>query len=211
MNDYWNGIWANPDIEKYIGYVNGYVAWKPEFLRLFAQHGVKSVCDAACGFGAYSVMLAKSSYSVSGFDISDESVALTKKMLQAFDCTVGEYKVCGIINIEYDDASFDAVVAHAVIDHLYFSDAKKALNELYRILAPSGLLYLSFDPLSEEDISRKHIILEDGSRQYDDGLFFRHYTDEDIRLLIDEKSIVWSTTNSRGEREYVLQKSDFSA
>ncbi|MCL2203539.1 MAG: class I SAM-dependent methyltransferase [Defluviitaleaceae bacterium] len=189
-----------------MGYVNGYVTWKPKFLDVFAQYEVESVCDAACGFGAYSVMLAKNGYAVSGFDISDESVRLTQTMMEKFSCAYGAYKVCGITEIEYGDASFNAVVAHAVIDHVSLADARAALGELFRILTPGGLLFITFDPLGEEDINKKHEVLEDGSRLYEDGLRFRHYTDEDIKTLIGDNKIIHSNTNSHGEREYILQK-----
>jgi len=204
--EYWNSVWREPDIEKYKGYVNGYVTWTPKFIEIFADNNVKTVCDVACGFGAYSVMMAKKGYDVSGFDISENSIALTKRMLQEFECNAGQYEVCGITNIKFEDSTFCAAVAHAVIDHIPFAEAKIALGELYRILAPGGLLYLSFDPLGEDDINKNHQLLEDGSRLYEDGLLFRYYSNDNINLLLDGKNIVYSNTNSRGEREFVLHK-----
>ena len=96
MREYWNGVWATPDLKKYLGYVEGYTRWNPRFLEIFAEHGVENFCDAACGFGAYSMMMAKKGYTVSGFDISTNAVDLTQKMLQAFECDYGTYKVCKI-------------------------------------------------------------------------------------------------------------------
>ena len=206
MPDYWNEVWRDPVIEKYIGYAKNYATRKPEFLEIFKQYDINSVCDAACGFGAYSVMLAKNGYEVSGFDISPNSIHLTQRIMKEFNCSFVEYKVCNITSIEYNNASFCAAVAHAVIDHLSLADAKKALDELYRILRSGGLLYLTFDPLSEEDVSKKHELLEDDSRLYEDGLLFRHYTDDDIHILLSGRSIIYKNTNSRGDREYVLQK-----
>ena len=206
MKDYWDGVWSNLDINECKGYIEGYVAWKPKFIEIFQQHGVKIVCDAACGFGAYSVMLAKNGFNVSGFDISDESVRLTQKMMAEFGCNHGEFKACSITKIEFNNNSFCAVVAHAVIDHISLSDARIAMAELYRILSPGGLLFLSFDPLGDDDIDKEHDILDDGSRQYKDGLLFRHYVSDEIDALLSGKNILYSNINSRGEREYVLQK-----
>lgn len=206
MNEYWNEVWSNPNIKEYIGYAKNYATRKPEFLEIFKLHDIKSVCDAACGFGAYGVMLAKNGYEVSGFDISANSIHLTQRIMKELNCSFVEYKVCDITGIEYNDASFCAAVAHAVIDHISFAAAKTALNELYRILRSGGLLYLSFDPLSEEDVSKKHELLEDGSRVYEDGLLFRHYTDDDIHILLNGRNVIYKHTNPRGDREYVLQK-----
>ena len=205
MRDYWNGVWDNPDINEYIKYTTGYATAKPAFLETFAQYGVKNVCDAACGFGAYSVMLAKNGYNVSGFDISCNAIRLAQKMLVEFDCPIGGYKVCEITKIDYEDKTFDAVVAHAVIDHLSLAGTGIALNEMRRILTPGGLLYLTFDPLSEDDVNKQHMLLEDGSRQYEDGLLFRHYSDGDIQQLLQDTKVIFSNTNSRGVREFVLR------
>ena len=206
MEKYWNNVWDAPDIEKYIGYVKSYVAWKPEFLEIFAKHNVKNVCDAACGFGAYSVMMSKRGYLVSGFDISENSVNLTRRMVQEFGLSCGKYEVCEITDIRYDDATFCAAVAHAVIDHIPLADAKIALAELFRIITPGGLLYLSFDPLGEDDLNNKHKVSDDGSLIYEDGLLFRYYSEKDICLLLDGRKIIYSNTNPRGEREYILLK-----
>ncbi|MCL2603003.1 MAG: class I SAM-dependent methyltransferase [Defluviitaleaceae bacterium] len=206
MDNYWDGVWNDPETDKYIGYVKGYATWNPEFMEIFAKHGVRKVCDAACGFGAYSVMMAKKGYEVSGFDISEKSVALTLRMLKKFECTFDEYKVCGITDIKYGDDTFCAIAAHAVIDHLPFADAKIALAELYRVLKPGGLLYLSFDPLGEDDIQNAHTLLDDGSRLYNDGLRFRYYSEDDISLFLMGREIIYSNSNRRGEREYILQK-----
>jgi ubiquinone/menaquinone biosynthesis C-methylase UbiE len=206
MKEYWNGVWSNPDIKEYIAYVKGYSTWKPKFIKIFEEHNVSSVCDVACGFGAYSVMLVKNGFNVSGFDISDKSVHLTQSMMREYGCTVDEYKVCSITKIEYADNSFCAAVAHAVIDHISLADAYRALEELFRILVPGGLLFITFDPLSADDENNRHDVLEDGSRIYEDGLLFRHYTDEDIKMLIGDKKSIYSNINKRGEREYLLRK-----
>ena len=204
MEKYWNSIWNAPDIVKYTEYVKSYIAWEPSFLDFFAERKVQSICDAGCGFGAYSVMLAKKGYYIDGFDISKNAVALTLRMLQTYDCAYGEYKVCDINQIDFADNRFDAVVAHAVIDHVPQSQAIAALDELCRITNKNGLLYITFDPLDEEDINKPHVLLDDGSRQYNDGLLFRHYTDTEIHEFLSGKEIVYSSTNKRGERELIL-------
>jgi ubiquinone/menaquinone biosynthesis C-methylase UbiE len=126
--------------------------------------------------------------------------------MRTYDCTFDEYKVCNITNIKYADESFCAVVAHAVIDHVPFVDAKIALEEMFRILVQGGLLFITFDPLSADDENNKYDLLEDSSRIYDSGLLFRYYTDEDIKMLLGDKKIIYSNINKRGEREYILQK-----
>lgn len=45
-----------------------------------------------------------------------------------------------IHNIPLPDASFDAVMCKAVLEHVY--DPKKAVDEIYRILRPDGIVFL---------------------------------------------------------------------
>lgn len=211
MESYWNEVWNNPDIEEYQSYINRHVKSKPEFLDVFKEYHIKYVCDAACGFGAYSAMLAANEYHVSGFDIAESSIELTKKLLDSFKINTSEFIISSITSILFADETFDAVVAHAVIDHLKYSDAICAIEELLRIVKNDGLVYISFDGMEDDDMEFKHIVLEDGSFLYSDirreGLLFKYYTDEDIRTLLYGKNVIYRRTNVNGEREIILQKS----
>ena len=205
MGDYWNDLWANPDIQEYMEYAVGYTTANPEFLDIFAQHNIKKVCDAACGFGAYSIMLLNKGFEVYGFDISYNSIYLTERILTNLGLPVGGYRICSITDISYPDMFFDGVVANAVLDHLSATDADVALEELHRIVKPGGLIYISFDAISEDDTKKAHTLLEDGSFLYKDGLRFKYYADNDISDLLKDKCIVFSRTAQKGTREVILQ------
>lgn len=155
-------------------------------------------------------MLRQHGYNVDGFDISENSVTLTKNILNEFNFQCGDYKVCSLTNIDFEDNKFDAVIAHAVMDHLSTFDAEKALNELYRIVKENGLIYISFDCLEEDDLELEHTVLEDGSFLYTDesrnGLLFKYYTDEDINKLVKEKEQIYFNITRRGDREIILRK-----
>lgn len=208
MNEYWDKEWKASTVSEYKKYINP--NGKPKFFDIFIENKINYVCDAACGFGAFSVMLSNNGFVVSGFDVSKYSVNLTKNMLENFNCSYEDYKTCSITDIYFNDETFDAVVAHAVIDHLSSIDAKIALDELFRITKKHGLIYLSFDRLEDDDIELEHVILEDGSFLYSDesrdGLLFKYYTEEDIKNLIQGKEILYYNTTSKGDREVVLRK-----
>ena len=168
------------------------------------------VCDAACGFGAYSAMLSVNGFSVSGFDISQNAVNLTIDLLNRNNLAYGMYRVFDICSIDFPDASFDAVVAHAMLDHLPVKDVQHAVLELHRITRDGGLIFLSFDPLEPEDLEEPHEVMPDGSFLYvgggRDGLLFHHYSDEEIHCLLQDKTILQWRENARGEREILLIK-----
>ena len=206
---YWENVWLSEDVAQCAEYLRGHMRAAPAFLDVFRKHGVVAVCDAACGFGAYGAMLAANGFRVSLFDIAKNSVELSQTLFRQEGLPAEDWRVCDICQITHPSDTFDAVVAHAVIDHLTLERAKKALAELTRITKPGGLLYLSFDPLEEDDLSEPHDVLPDGSFLYTsgsrNGLLFHPYFGEDIPTLLQGRKIVYSRTNARGEREYVLQ------
>lgn len=206
---YWEGVWQAEDAAQCAEYLRGHMRARPAFLDVFRECGVVNVCDAACGFGAYGAMLAANGFSVSLFDIASSSIELAKTLFQREGLSAIDWQVCDICQIAFPSGSFDAVVAHAVIDHLPAKRAQTALCELMRIAKPGGLVYLSFDPLEEDDLLEPHDILPDGSFFYTGGsrkgLLFHPYSDENAHLLLLGQKIVYSRINKRGEREYILQ------
>lgn len=208
MDSYWDSVWAGEMIKDYKKYINFNYNYK--FIDIFKQNNVFNICDAACGFGKYSAILSKSGLRVSGFDISEEAVILTKSMLNEFNLKYNDYCVCSITDISFQNECFDGVVAHAVIDHLINIDAIKAISELFRITKKNGLIYLSFDGLEEDDIKISHEVLDDGSFKYIDdlrkGMIFKYYTDEEIKKLIDGREILYFNKSQNGVREVILKK-----
>ena len=207
---YWEKEWNSESPDAYQTYLEGHICSKPWFLEEFLRHGVSSVCDAACGFGAYSAMLLANGYQVSGFDVSSTAVSLTTELLHRNQLRFGQYRVSDICAIDFADGEFDAVVAHAVLDHLETRSVQKAISELFRITKEKGLVYVSFDPLEQDDLDEAHEVLSDGSFVYQsgnrDGLLFHYYTDEEIRTLLKDKSVLQWNQNKRGERELLLIK-----
>lgn len=208
MNSYWKNVWSGTEAKEYRKYIN--LNYNYKFLDIFKKNNISCVCDAACGFGKYSTVCSKNNFKVSGFDISEEAVSLTKHILKEFNLQYDDFRVCSITDIQYQDESFDGVIAHAVIDHFTAVEAIKVLKELFRITKKNGLIYLSFDGLEDDDIKMSHEVLEDGSFKYlDDSrkdLIFKYYTNDDIYELVKGKEIVCFNTTESGEREVILRK-----
>lgn len=208
MNNYWKNVWTGVEVNDYKKYIN--LNYDYNFIDIFKQNNISHVCDVACGFGKYSAILSKNNFKVSGFDISEEAVSLTKDMLNNLNLKFMDFCVCCITDIKYQDECFDGIIAHAVIDHLRTTEAIKALNELFRITKKNGLIYISFDGLENDDIEISHEILDDGSFKYIDdirkGMIFKYYNNEEIKNFIIDKEILYFNTKKNGEREIILRK-----
>lgn len=207
---YWESCWQAEDSKQLQTYLTGWKNYHGREIELLKENQVKFVCDAACGFGAYTIAFAANGFEVSGFDISIASVEITRQGLAQCGFDAVDIKVASILDTGYKDATFDAVNAHAVLDHLTVADARKAIKELFRIVRNGGLVLLSFDSAEEEDFSEEHVEIEPGTMQYVSGLrkgmLFHPYEWEEIDRLVEEYAIVEKWTNQKEEKIVVLRK-----
>lgn len=206
---YWDTVWHKEDIENYKHYIKGYENVKNIMVREFQKHNCHVVCDAACGFGANSLILQSNGFDVWGFDISESAVWITKELLTPYGIRKEQFKTASILNTEYPDNFFDAVAVRAALDHLCVNDFNRALNEIKRITKENGLLYASFDSLESDDTELEHSVLEDGSFLYTDesraGLLFHYYSDEDIQKVFQGYEILGIEKDGRGNRHLVVK------
>ena len=99
----------------------------------------KKVLDVASGEGYGSALMATVAIEVNGLDVSGTAVAhasATYAERQNLRFTQGS---CG--RLPFDDATFDTVVSFETIEHIHEQD--EFLDEIKRVLKPSGLLIIS--------------------------------------------------------------------
>ena len=207
---YWESCWKEEDSAQLQTYLEGWKNYHGREIELLKEHQVKTVCDAACGFGAHTVSFAANGFDVSGFDISKTSVEITKQGLKKCGFSDVDIRVASLLDTGYADASFDAVNVRAVLDHLTVSDAKSALQEMLRIVHKGGLVILSFDGVEDEDFREEYIEIEPGTMQYTSGertgMLFHPYDREEIDKLLEEYEIIEMWTTHRGEQVVILKK-----
>lgn len=95
--------------------------------------------DAGCGLGYGAAMLADAGASaVAAVDIGETVVeAARARVPEGVSCHVGDVR-----ELPFDDDAFDLIVCFQVIEHVEGQD--RALDELRRVLAPGGLLAISW-------------------------------------------------------------------
>lgn len=206
---FWERSWREEDLTELYMYLDMYRGKKSREIDIFREHNVINVCDAACGFGAFSLAFASNGFLVQSFDISETAVEITRNGLKKYGLDTVNVKVASIWDTGYASETFDGVVAHAVLDHLVLSDARKALNELLRITAPNGLVMLSFDNAEEDDLSEDHEVLEDETMLYTSGarrgMLFHPYDWEKINEFLKDLTVIYKADNQR-EKIVILQK-----
>ena len=66
MEGYWERSWERGDSERIVRYVQSIDMNPDPLIDALHRHGVKTVCDAGCGCGAYAMKLAANGFSVCG-------------------------------------------------------------------------------------------------------------------------------------------------
>jgi ubiquinone/menaquinone biosynthesis C-methylase UbiE len=96
----------------------------------------KRVIEYGCGTGQLSVLLARSGAQVEAFDISPESIAVSRRRAELNGVQDAiTFRVAAAERLPYEDAVFDIAVGKAVLHHL---EADLAQPELLRVLKPAG-------------------------------------------------------------------------
>lgn len=208
---YWESRWSQTSAESLKEVLQPYHQGKDEILDILKAHRVRRICDAGCGFGAYSLLLASNGFDVEGFDLSESAVAVTKELLGNYKIDASSYRAASVLQTGYEDEQFDAAVAYSVLDHMTVDDAKKGLTELSRIVRKDGLLVLAFDSLEEDDLELAHTVMPDGSLLYTQGkrtgMIFHPFTEQELSELLGNKKILYRRTNTKGERVLVVRNS----
>ncbi|MGE5602997.1 MAG: methyltransferase domain-containing protein, partial [Nitrososphaerales archaeon] len=103
-------------------------------VRQWARLDGARILDDGCGVGMYTTKFCQFSPHVKGVEI-DPAVAAEARARTGAEITVARGE-----NLPFDDASFDVVFSHEVIEHV--DDDRQAAREMVRVLAPGGRIVI---------------------------------------------------------------------
>jgi SAM-dependent methyltransferase len=159
----------------------------PLDVELLGRHVAKRgrILDFGCGYGRILVELRRHGFgNLAGLDASEAMVARARKLVPGVPVAV-----CDALPTPHPDASFEAVLLISVITCIPRDEDQRALMaEVFRLLAPGGVVYLSDFLLHTDERNllryRTHRerfgtfgVFEEG------GAVFRHHTLEWIHEL----------------------------
>jgi ubiquinone/menaquinone biosynthesis C-methylase UbiE len=98
------------------------------------------VLDAGCGPGSITVGLAEhvAPGEVVGIDRSPDVIEQAQRLASERGVTNARFQTASVTSLPFDDASFDAVFAHTLLEHV--RDPLAALREFSRVLKPGGTI-----------------------------------------------------------------------
>ena len=101
----------------------------------FSGYRGKKILEIGCGVGLDLVRFAQGGALVSGVDLSDTAIDLTRKNFK-FHHLKADLCVMNGEKLVFPDHSFDVVYAHGVLQ--YTANAQAMIDEAYRVLKPYG-------------------------------------------------------------------------
>ena len=97
------------------------------------------ILDAGCGSGVQSKELSEMGYKLAGIDIAHNQ--LKNASILNPNLVFAEMN---LLSLGFKNEVFDGVWANALLIHVNHADIKQAVRELYRVLKPKGIGYISF-------------------------------------------------------------------
>ena len=107
-----------------------------ELVIRYAPSGSR-ILDLGCGNGISSRLLNQADFDVVGTDIS----ALFLEEAQEWENPKLRYKVCDVLELPFENNSFDVICSNELIEHL--PDVETALTEMIRVVRKGGKVVLS--------------------------------------------------------------------
>jgi ubiquinone/menaquinone biosynthesis C-methylase UbiE len=124
--------------EKYVEYhehTRKMTAYGKDFIK---QVPGKKVLDVGCGPGWDAKLFSNHGLDVMGIDLSKEFIRIAETKSPK-----SKFLQMDMRKLEFSTAYFDGVWASASVLHVPRKEIKKVLSEVYRVLKPNGLLYIS--------------------------------------------------------------------
>jgi ubiquinone/menaquinone biosynthesis C-methylase UbiE len=142
-----------------------------------AAHG--RVLDVACGPGIVTLALAGTAREVVALDLTPEMLNKARERCAKAGRTNVSFEEGTATALPFDDTSFDAAVTRLSFHH--FTEPRKVLAEMHRVLKPSGLLAVA-DVVTAEDPERA--ALQNAIEQLRDPSHVRMLPASELRALI---------------------------
>jgi len=162
-----------------------------EASKLFKKRGYTRVLDLGCGTGRHSIYLAQQGFFVYATDISKTGIEILKKNAKTKNPSNINHKIHDMTQIPYEDNFFDAIICVLTMGHGLLSDAKKTIDEMFRVLKPQGTVITEFMSIKDKTYGKGKQIEKNtfiGSMEGEEEIPHHYFTKKEIERLFSKFS-----------------------
>jgi 2-polyprenyl-3-methyl-5-hydroxy-6-metoxy-1,4-benzoquinol methylase len=152
--EFWEACFDNPDYD-YRKLTER--DWSP-LVQWLHENGVRDILDLGCGYGHWSIVLARAGFVVRAVDYARSAIENLRRWAAEESLSV-ECDISDIRDVNYT-CEFDAVICNSVLDHMLMHDASVAIEKIRCACKKGRIAYVSFDGPGEQ--SDEFLALEDG-------------------------------------------------
>ncbi|OUZ07063.1 SAM-dependent methyltransferase [Aeromicrobium sp. PE09-221] len=163
-----------------------------DFDRLRVGRGTRFL-DAGAGAGRHSFEALRRGARVTALDLDEVELKGVQDMFEAMAAEgevpaggTGETVVASILDLPYEDASFDTVLASEILEHV--PEDVQAISELVRVLAPGGTLAVTVPRWLPERVCWA---LSD-EYHANEGGHIRIYKADELRAKLEDAGLVFT-------------------
>lgn len=128
-----------------------------EIAEAFRENGCSTILDLGCGNGRHVVHLAKEGFAATGLDISPTGLGLAQEWLDEERLPASLVQADISDPLPFRDQSFEALLSTQVIHHALLAEVKRTIGEIWRILVPGGLAFVSVAGRIHDDTEYEEI------------------------------------------------------
>ena len=131
------------------------------------------ILEVGCGNGKTAVALAKRGYRVTGMDFSQKAIDICRELILDVD-----FVCASVLNIPFENGSFDGISAFHVLEHLTEEELAKAAEELHRVMRDGG--YLLVKCFAEGDLRSSKGTASGDSVIRGNGILYHYFTEDEL-------------------------------
>ncbi|GMQ64400.1 class I SAM-dependent methyltransferase [Vallitalea maricola] len=142
----------------------------------WASKGFNRFLDLGCGLGRHSIFFSENGFRVNSVDLSEYGINHLNSWAKKEHLDI-ETQVCDMLELPFENDTFDCIIAYNVIYHTDTKGFIKALDEIKRVLKSKGELFITL--ISKNTWSYQHA---DDYKRIDDNTILRdeHETEKDV-------------------------------
>jgi ubiquinone/menaquinone biosynthesis C-methylase UbiE len=152
----------------------------------FAAYRGRTLLEVGCGIGTDLVRFAQNGALVTGVDLSSTAIELAQRNFAQRGVTAVDLRVANAEALPFDDASFDVVYGHGVVQ--YTADAPRLIRECHRVLKPGGeAIFMVYNRISWLNALSKLMKVQ---LEHEDAPVLKKYSIAEFRQLLAPFSAV---------------------